>query len=329
MAYAHLSIKEREIIEGLLGLGHSFREIGALLKRCHSSISRELTRNNMTRKTYRAAKADALAELRRLTPNHSKKRDNKDLYELVITWLEAEFSPDVISGLLRRLLPEVPSMHVSHETIYQWVYKDYIAGGNIYRYLPKQNKRRKPHSKYSSFQGAPRDRKSIHERPDKVNERLEEGHWEGDLIVGSRQSGYILTLVERKTRYVLAEKLESKDATIVSQAITTLFYSVPNKLLKTLTLDNGKEFFNFKEIENQLPIKVYYADPYCSGQRGSNENLNGIIRRTFHKKFLFTNVTDKGLQNLIDKINFKPRKILGYLSAAELFFRLESGALAF
>ena len=322
MAYAHFSIKEREIIEGLLGLGHSFREIGALLKRCHSSISRELTRNNMTRKTYKAAKADALAELRRLTPNHRKKRGNKDLYELVIAWLEAEFSPDVISGLLRRLLPEEPSMHVSHETIYQWVYKDYIAGGNIYRYLPKQNKRRKPHSKYSSFQGAPVDRKSIHERPKQANDRLEEGHWEGDLIVGSRQSGYILTLVERKHRYVLSAKLETKDANIVSQAIINLLYSVPRKLLKTLTLDNGKEFFNFKKIEEQLPsMKVYYADPYCSGQRGSNENLNGLIRRTFHKKFLFTNVTNEGLQNLIDKINCKPRKILGYLSPAELFFR--------
>ncbi len=322
MAYKHLSICEREFIQTQLGLDASLRSIGKALNRCHTSISRELRRNNMSRKTYNAEKASGHAELRRLLPNHRKKRGNTSLVDIVVSWLKGGYAPDVISGLLKRFLPDTESMHVSHETIYRWVYNDFLDHGYLYKYLPKQNNRRKPHCKYSSFQGAPKDRVSIKDRPKEVYQREEGGHWEGDLIVGCKSSGYFITLLERKSRFLLTAKIETKDAKTVCSEIAKLFLTVPKEMLKTLTFDNGKEFYDFKSIEEKHPLKVYFADPYCSGQRGSNENANGLIRRAFPKKHSFANVTNRDLQKVTDEINLRPRKILGYHSATSVFLGL-------
>ncbi|ESP94957.1 IS30 family transposase [Pseudoalteromonas luteoviolacea 2ta16] len=224
--------------------------------------------------------------------------------------------------------PNDKEKRVSHETIYQWVIKDYQAGGELYKALPKRHKKRKKQRKYGDLRGKIKDRVSIHERPVIVEERTRIGDWEGDLVEGKKGSGYIVTHVDRATKYLMAQKIESKTAEAFNKATLSMFMPLaPSKRL-TLTLDNGKEFSLFNKIENRLKIDIYFADPYCSWQRGTNENTNGLIRRYFPKKTDFSTITDNELQKVVHKINSRPRKSLDYQTPKEAF-SLEnmSGAL--
>ena len=237
------------------------------------------------------------------------------------------WSPDAISGRLHIDYPNDPSMRISHEGIYQWVYKDYKFGGTLYQQLAKVRKKRRKQGKYKGLTGLIKNRVSIRERPDSVDLRANIGDWEGDLVEGCRGSGYIVTHVDRCSRYLIARKISNKTSEMFNQATENAFKYVSREHRKTLTLDNGKEFSNFSKLEESLGIKVYFADPYCSWQRGTNEHTNGLLRRYFPKGTDFTKIKHGHLQRAVNIINSRPRKILNYRTPAEVFFSQKNGAL--
>ena len=172
--------------------------------------------------------------------------------------------------------------------------------------------------RYGSPRGVLPNRRSIHESAESINNRTRYGHWEGDTIFGTRSSGYIATFVERKSRYLISAKMCDKTAQELANEAVNLFANIPKKLIKTPTLDNGKEFAQFKRIEDQTGIVTYFADPYFSWQQGANEQVNGLVRRYFPKKMSFENITDKMVKEVVNKINNRPRKCLNYRTPAEV-----------
>ena len=323
MAYKHLNMFERNTIFLQLQKGVSHRVIADLLCRHHSTITREIRRNGSYYYGYSAQKASNLAEYRKILPRHQRKRSNKKLFNYVIRKLEMGWAPDVISGRLKFENPRNSSMHISHEMIYKWVYADYLDRGTLYKYLPKTHKKRIPQARYGSMRGLIKGRVSIHDRPAEVNKRAVLGDWEGDLICGKMGTGYFVTHLERKTRYLKAKKIKNKKAESFNIATLQLFKNEPKDKLRTLTLDNGKEFTEFKTIEKKLDIDIYFADPFSSWQRGSNEHANGILRRFFPKGTDFTTVSHRQLRTAVDRINKRPRKILNYQTPLELYYQAE------
>ena len=318
MAYYHLSTLERKAIYYRFNSGESCRSIAKLLGRHHTTIMREIKRNKPKYYTYFDEAADQKAADRRAMPRHERKKAHPKLYDYVIEKLQHSWSPDAIAGRLKIDYPDDPSMRVSHECIYQWIYKDYQAGGDLYKHLAKTHRRRRKQHRYGSLRGLIKDRVSIQERPEIVDSRDRIGDWEGDLVEGKKGSGYIVTHVDRSSRFLLTHKIDNKQALTFNRATENLFNSIcPTKII-TLTLDNGKEFSAFKELEKSLGIKVYFADAYCSWQRGSNEQTNGLLRRFFPKGTDFTLLTDRQLQEAVDNINHRPTKILNYRTPAEL-----------
>ena len=320
MAYYHLTLIERAVIFTEHNIGTSCRSIGRLLSRHHTTISREIKRNgSIYARGYLPDRAQDTADLRRLLTRPAPKRSNKKLYRFVIERLKAEDSPDIIAGGLPRDFPNDPEMRVSHETIYRWIYDDYLNGGTLYKLLYSGNRKRQPRAKYGYKKGIPEDRASIHDRPKSADSRRTTHHWEGDLVEGARGTGFFATQVERKSRLIVANKVPSKHAVPVA---TTMIRQLSNYYhnIKTLTLDNGKEFYEYKKVEKALNIKVYFADPYSSYQRRTNEHANGMLRRYFPKGTDFSTVTNRQLQSAVDKINNRRRKILQYRTPMEVFY---------
>ena len=320
MAYQHLTLIERAVIFTEHNDGNSCRGIGRLLSRHHTTISRELKRNGaIYAQGYLADRAQDTADLRRLLTRPAPKRQNKRLYEFVIERLKAEDSPDIIAGGLPYDFPNDPDMRVSHETIYRWIYDDYLNGGKLYKLLHSGRKKRQQRGKYGYKKGVPENRASIHDRPEEAETRTTTDHWEGDLVAGLKGTGHFATHTERCSRFLSATKVPSKHAAVVSAAMIKELSSYYHKI-KTLTLDNGREFYDYKKLEQELNIKVYFADPYCSQQRGTNEHANGMLRRHFPKGTDFSKVTNRQLQAVVDKINNRRRKILNYRTPAEVFY---------
>ena len=324
MSYTHLTLQERSGLFYQRGMGKSFREIAAYFGRSHSTMIREYRRNqNPSDQHYYYETAQKFSEARSKKPSHQRKWNNKELRAYVLSKLNIKWTPELISQRLILDRPKSASMRVSAECIYQWVYKDATQGGELYKNLPRHHKKRRPRRYCSSLRGLFPGRRSIHERPASVENRNRFGHWEGDTIFGTKSSGYFATFVERKSRFLIAAKLETKLAQELAKNAIFLFSDIPKKLVKTLTLDNGKEFAEFKFIEHETGLTTYFADPYSSWQRGSNEQVNGLIRRYFPKKMSFINITDKMLQEVVKQINNRPRKCLNYRTPAEVL----SGAL--
>lgn len=319
MPYKHLSSFERKAIYYRFNSGESCRSIGKLLDRHHTTIMREVRRNKPPYYDYFDESAHQKALARRKVPRHASKRENKVLHELVVAQIACGWSPDAIAGRLKKDNPFNKQMHVSHETIYQWVIHDFQAGGILYKDLAKRHKKRKKQRKYGDLRGQIKERISIRERPSIVQERCRVGDWEGDLVEGKKGSGYFVTHVDRTSRYLLAQKIETKQAMLFNEATISMFKPIPAQKQLTLTLDNGKEFSAFKALEERLSFDVFFADPYCSWQRGTNEHTNGMIRRYFPKKTDFSTITNEQLQEVVQKINQRPRKKLNYQTAEEVF----------
>ena len=319
MSYEQLNSFERKAIYYRYNSGESYRSIGRLLNRHHTTIMREVKRNKPPYYTYFDESAEDLAVERRKKPRHAKKLSNKMLYQHVVHKLQEGWSPDAIAGRLKKNHPNDKGECVSHETIYQWVIKDYQVGGGLYKALPKRHKKRKKQRKYGDLRGKIKNRVSIHERPNIVEKRSRIGDWEGDLVEGKKGSGYIITHVDRATKYLMAQKIENKTAELFNKTTISMFITLDTSKRLTLTLDNGKEFSLFSKLEKRLNMDIYFADPYCSWQRGTNENTNGLIRRYFPKKTDFSTITDNELQEVVNKINSRPRKILDYQTPEEVF----------
>lgn len=328
MLYRHLTERERYVISHLHGSGYSDREIGRRLQRSHTTISREVARNKGPYARYWYTYTHDKAIARRHQPRHKRCQDNIQLMNYIKRQLEQKWSPEQIANRLIIDYPQDCSMRMSPEAIYRWLYKQAAQGDRQYIHLRRGRKKRRKQSGYATDRGLIRDRVSISERPPCVDKRSRFGDWEGDTVIGKQGTGAIVTHVERKSRYLIAAKLESKQAYNLTQKSIKLYRKIKRSLRITLTLDNGKEFSEFKTLEKQTGLNVYFADPYSSWQRGCNENTNGLLRQFFPKGYDFRNVTDKEVAKAVRNLNNRPRKILNYQTPSEVFTSAQSGALA-
>jgi IS30 family transposase len=306
MTYHHLSQEERYQISALLKAGLTQAQISLNLGRHKSTISREVSRNSGLR-GYRPRQACLLAENRALNSRNARQITDAD-WLCVKSYLREQWSPEQIAS----------EVSMSHETIYRRVYADKAIGGDLYKSLRCQRKRRKRYAGGRDRRGQILGRRPICERPRHIEERLQIGHWEGDTLIGKSHKHAIVSLVERKSGYAVLAKVEKKTADLVSTAIIKRLMPISERV-QTLTFDNGKEFANHASIDKALGSTTYFADPYSSWQRGSNENLNGLIRQYIPKSRPLSTVTDNELEKIERLLNTRPRKRLGYKTPIEIF----------
>ena len=311
--YTQLTQEERYQIEALLKMGHHQSEIATVLKRHKSTISREVGRNRGLR-GYRPKQAQHLALARRETK--AKPRIAPGTWEWVESLLREEWSPEQVSGWLSM----EQGLHVSHEWIYQYVYADKRRGGDLHAHLRCQKKRRKRYGS-NERRGQIRGRVSIDERPEIVEERSRTGDWEADTVIGKPGGPVLLTLAERRTRYSIIAKAPDKSAQAVTDALLTVLQPHAD-LVHTLTYDNGKEFAYHQTVAEGLDAQGYFAHPYHSWERGLNENTNGLIRQYLPKGTDFRTLTLEKVRSIMDRLNNRPRKCLGFKTPNQLFSRI-------
>ncbi|MFC1814055.1 IS30 family transposase [Thermodesulfobacteriota bacterium] len=331
MSYFHLTSEERYVISHLVLYGLSLREIGRCLNRHHTTISREIKRNRPTYAddaVYWYDAAQYFLDKRKRMSHHAIRQSNPELVHYVKCKIEQDWSPEQIANRLAFDYPNSKTMRICHETIYQWIYSDAKNGGDLYTHLRRHHKRRRKQRRYGSGRGLIPGRISISERPEAVDSRKRFGDWEGDTVEGAKGSGGIASHVERKSRYLVSAQLSDKTAETMTIASAKAFRRVPRAMRKTLTVDNGKEFSYFKQLEKKTGFAIYFADPYSAWQRGSNENTNGLIRQYFPKGANFKDITNKDLALVVKKINHRPRKSLNYQTPHEVFYSAIRGALA-
>lgn len=330
MSYNHLTEKDRYVISHLSAAKYSVREIARRINRHHTTVSRELKRNgpeyDCTIYWYNWSHPKALK--RRHKARHKRRRLNSRLVKYVERKLIEDWSPEIIAEKLLIDFPDDDEMRISHETIYRWIYLDAQEGGTHYTHLRRRRKRRRRQKRYGSGRRFIPGRISIVERPAIVNTRERFGDWEGDTVEGKKGTGGVATHVERRSRYLIAAKLADKKAESYTSQSIKAFQGIPKKIRHTLTVDNGKEFSLFKELEVNTGLTVYFADPYSAWQRGTNENTNGLLRQYFPKGIDFRTVSEEELAFAVKRLNHRPRKCLGYQSPYQVLKKRSSGALA-
>lgn len=316
-----LSNSEREEISRSLVAGRSIRSIAGTLGRAPSTISREIKRNGDL-KSYRANIADQAAWDRAHRPKLCKLAMNPFIAQIVASKLRLQWSPEQIAGWLKREYPDDMSNHVSHETIYRTLYIQ--ARGALKKELlahlrrSRAMRRSRHHTQKTDNHGKIIDTVSISERPASIADRAVPGHWEGDLLFGSKNS-QIATLVERQTRYVMLVKVASKDTVSVVGALIENARLLPHELYKTLTWDNGKEMAAHARFTLATDIQVYFCDPQNPWQRGTNENTNGLLRQYFPKGIDISIYSQEQLNDVARMLNQRPRKTLNYETPAQRF----------
>ncbi len=316
-----LTLEDREEISRGLANQQSLRSIASVLGRSPSTISRELNRNGGYDK-YRATNADKAAWDRAKRPKVCKLTANKVLARQVAVKLKAYWSPEQIAGWLKKEYPDDEQLTVSHETIYRSLYIQTRGAlkKELQAYLRTRRTMRR--SKQSTLKGEGlgqiTDAVSISERPAEAEDRAVPGHWEGDLIEGSRNS-YIVTLVERQTRYVMLAKITNKDTESVVNALIKQSKKLPDELYKSLTWDRGKELADHKRFSLATDINVYFCDPKSPWQRGSNENTNRLLRQYFPKGTDLSVHTQAKLNAVARSLNERPRKTLDFDTPADRF----------
>ena len=316
-----LTLSEREAISRGIVAGQSMRSIARLLDRPPSTVSREVRRNGGYDR-YRAAQADEQAWIRACRPKRCKLERNPWLRRAVARKLRLNWSPEQIAGWLKTLPPREEINQVSHETIYRSLFVQ--ARGVLKRELlqhlrlKRSNLRSRQISKKGEGHGQIKDMISISERPASVEDRAVPGHWEGDLITGSKNS-YIATLVERHTRYVMLVKVADKRTDTVVSALIRQAKKLPTELYKSLTWDRGKELADHRRFSLATDIDVYFCDPQSPWQRGSNENTNGLLRQYFPKGTDLSVYSQAHLNKVARQLNERPRKTLAFETPAEKF----------
>ena len=316
-----LTLAEREEISRGIVAQHSIRSMASLLGRSPSTVSREVRRNGGYNK-YRAALADKRAWDRSRRPKQCKLAKSPWLRRHVSKKLRLSWSPEQIAGRLKRAHPGDEAYQVSHETIYRSLFVQ--ARGVLKKELQQhlKSKRTIRRSKHATQKGSDhgqiKDMISIRERPASVEDRAVPGHWEGDLISGSKNS-HIATLVERHTRYVMLVKVTSKDTQTVVSALIKQSKKLPSELYKSLTWDRGKELAAHQKFTLATDIDVYFCDPQSPWQRGSNENTNGLLRQYFPKGTDLSVHSQTELNKVARRLNERPRKTLEFETPAERF----------
>ena len=305
-----LTLPEREDISRGIASGSSIRKIAQLLERAASTVSREVRRHG-GRPEYRASEADQQAWKSALRPKPCLLAIQEKLQEVVASKLLLEWSPEQISGWLKTQYPHDESMRVSHETIYRSLFIQ--ARGVLKKELVGhlRSKRRIRRSQQSAASGQSRgqivDAISIRERPAEIEDRAVPGHWEGDLLSGSRNS-HIVTLVERHSRFTTLLKVPSKDTAVVVAALTRHARKLPAALRRSLTWDRGLEMAKHKTFTMATDVKVYFCDPQSPWQRGSNENTNGLLRQYFPRGTDLSGYTQADLDKVALRLNQRPQK---------------------
>ena len=316
-----LTLAEREEISRAVVAGHSMRWIATSLGRAPSSISREIERNG-GQGCYRASQAEQAAWDRARRPKTCKLAENRTLAHIVANKLQVQWSPEQIAGWLQRTYPGDANYQVSHETIYRSLFIQ--ARGALKKELlehlrrTRVMRRSRHHTQKTGNHGRITDTVSISERPATVEDRAVPGHWEGDLLFGSKNS-QIATLVERHTRYVMLVKVASKDTETVINALIKNARQLPQELYQSLTWDRGKEMADHKRFTLATDIKVYFCDPQNPWQRGTNENTNGLLRQYFPKGTNISAYSQAKLNAVARKLNERPRKTLNYETPAERY----------
>jgi len=312
-----LSLCEREEISRDLAAGHSLRAIAQALRRAPSTLSRELRRHG-GRAVYRATTADQRAWARARRPQRCRLATYPRLRAVVARKLAAKWSPQQIAAWLKVTYAD-PTMHVSHETIYRslFVQSRGVLKQSLVRHLRRRRTMRRAHGTTRKGQGRGEivDAVSIRERPPAIEDRAVPGHWEGDLLSGTKRS-QIVTLVERQSRYVMLVRVPSKETHVVVAALTRHVRTLPKGLMASLTLDRGPEFAAHRQFTIATDVQVYFCDPRSPWQRGSNENTNGLLRQYFPKGHDVSGVTQGELNRVARQLNERPRMTLGWQTPA-------------
>lgn len=311
----HLTLEEREEIRAGLSTKLSIRAIARMLNRSPSTISREVNRNRC-RRYYKAVDANNRARRMAKRPKPCLLERNTQLKTLVVDKLQLNWSPEQISGWLRQTYPRSLFMRISAETIYKTIY---FRSRQALSHLMAKHLRRSHSLRQSKNHSRKGERgtinivngRSVHERPERANSRSQLGHWEGDLVSGTKNT-HIATLVDRKSRYTIILKLKGKDAESVNNALKTRFNSLPGSLKRSLTWDRGMELAKHLDFTESTQIPVFFCDPQSPWQRGTNENTNSLIRQYFPKKTCLGLHSQERLNEVAKELNTRPRKTLNY-----------------
>jgi transposase, IS30 family len=316
--YTQLTREQRYQIYALKKAGHNQTQQAAIIGVHKSTVARELARN-CGQRGYRPKQAQELATARQHAA-HSR-RIPPATWALIEALVRQQWSPAQIAGRLK--LEKRAS--VSHERIYQHVYADKRAGGTLYCHLRCQKKRRKRYGTHSRRGQIP-NRVGIEARPQVVATKRRLGDWEADTIIGAKHQAAIVSLTERKSKLTRLRKVARKSAELVAQASLALLSPLPGRV-HTITSDNGREFAGHEQIAQALSAKFYFARPYASWERGLNENTNGLVRQYFPKRHDFTAITEAEVERVVERLNNRPRKTLGFRTPNEVFFKQRSVAL--
>ena len=316
MTYHQLTQEERYRITALRMCRCSRAEIARQLQRHPSTIGREL-RRNVTHHDgdYRAEKAHSYATARRRRCRRRARFSATDMAQ-VARLVRRKFSPEQIVGVWQR----TGGLRISHETIYRQIRWDKQAGGDLWRHTRILSKFGRKRYRSHDSRGVLPGKRPIGDRPVEVELRRRVGHWEGDTVMGSDMHHCVLTLVERKTGYAIIKKLKARTMHEVTHAASRAIRSHCRNF-KTLTLDNGTEFHDYARLEQRFPLKVYFATPYHSWERGSNENFNGLLRQYLPRGTCMRTITQTRCNQIADELNHRPRKRHGFKSPATLYHR--------
>lgn len=314
-----LTLAEREEISRGLSAGYTMRQIAEELNRAPSTISREIARNGGSQR-YRASQADEKAWARARRPKRCRLAQNGKLRRIVANKLALDWSPEQISGWLKRTYPDDESLHVSHETIYRSIFIQSrgVLKKSLQKHLRTQRVfRQSRHNNIGKLRrGQIIDGISIADRPPEIEDRAVPGHWEGDLIAGCANT-HIATLVERQSRFTLLVKVNGKDTKTVVSALSKQVSKLPEELRQSLTWDRGMELADHKTFTMATNTQVYFCDPQSPWQRGTNENTNRLLRQYFPKKTDLSVYTQADLNKVARRLNQRPRKTLDYETPAD------------
>ena len=312
MKYQQVTEMERYTLSLALSQGVSKVQIAHALGRSRSTIQREIKRNRERNGYYKPYIAQEIAAFRR-KESRRKSYFTEGEWASVYKKVRLEWAPEQITAWLAK----TRSVQMHFGTIYREIKRNKRRGGYLFRHLRQANKKRRKRNGRPDSRGVLRGKRNISERPKAADKRTEKGHWEADLVRGFQAQGWILTLIDRKARLVKIRKLHGKSAREVNRKLIQM---VRKYGIKTLTVDNGCEFHGYKEVEKATGVKFYFANPHRSWERGSIENMNGLIRQYLPKSMVFTNLTQARCNWIESRLNNRPRKILNFKTPKECYY---------
>jgi len=321
MSHNHITSFQRNELSALLRAGLTQKKAAELLNKTPSAICQELKRNPAnTNSGYDAGVAKKNTTERRLVANKRFKKieNNEWIRRYIVKYIKEYWSPEQISGRIKRKWPDDKLKHIGKDSIYEYIYNERKDLVKCLR-CQKGKYRRRYGTRIRAKRREEMKKKRIDERPEIVETRGRIGDWEGDTIVGGEKTIHILTHVDRRSGILFADKLERATAELTKQKTIERFNKIPKSKKHTITYDNGSTFASHELTERKTGIDIYFAWPYHSWERGCNENANGLLRQFFPKKSSFDIVTQEQIENAVRLINNRPRKRLGYKTPAEVF----------